>query len=309
MRPSALPPPVPDNPAPSLRQVLAAAAAHLEQAGVPTPRVDAEVLAAFAFDATRSQLILLDAPPAERLGQYWELIARRAEREPLQHLTGETGFRHLTLTVRPGVFVPRPETEAVAGAAIELAGAGRGEQDGEPGPARIVDLCTGAGGIALACAHEIPGAKVWAVDADPEAARLASDNAAANNLPVDALVGDVREEGLLAHLAGTVDVVVANPPYIPFQAEPLEPEVREHDPDLALYGGGVDGLQIPRAVLDRAHELLRPGGWVVIEHGDEQGPAMREAARSRGGFTGVHTRTDLTGRERMVVAQRGEVAH
>src|SRR5699024_1984691 len=159
---------------------------HLEQAGVPTPRVDAEVLAAYAFDTTRSQLILLDAPPADRLEQYWELISRRAEREPLQHLTGETGFRHLTLAVRPGVFVPRPETEAVAAAAIDLARA-------SGVPARIVDLCTGAGGIAMACAQEVPGAKVWAVDASLEAARLATDNAAASDLAVTVLVGDVRE--------------------------------------------------------------------------------------------------------------------
>lgn len=290
-----------NEPAPT-RAVLAAATEHLAAAGVPTPRVDAELLAAYVLDCARSALVLRKAFPAEALGRYWDLLERRAARVPLQHITGEAGFRYLTLEVRPGVFIPRPETETVAQMAIDAAAA-------RPVPALVVDLCTGAGGIAISVATEVPGAKVWAVDLNPQAVALARANAARHGARLDVSVGDVRDPVLLAHLAGQVDVLVANPPYIPFDAEPIDVEVREHDPTIALYGGGEDGLEVPAAVVERARTLLRPGGVLVIEHGDEQGEAMREIVEERGGFTAVRTEIDLTGRERMVLAQRTEVAH
>ena len=294
-----------------MRQVLSAAAAHLEHAGVQTARVDAELLAAHVCSLGRSELLLTREFPGALLGRYWELIERRAAREPLQHLTGETGFRYLTLEVRPGVFVLRPETEMVAEAAILAAQettrtAAAGDA---PGPVRIVDLCTGAGGIALACAQEVPGAQVWAVDLSPEAVALTRANAERNELTLTVIHGDVQDAGLLAELHGTVDVVVSNPPYIPFECEPLEAEVRDYDPPAALYGGGADGLEVPIAVINRAQELLRPGGVLIVEHGDEQGRAMREHVEHQGGFQEIHTQQDLTNRDRMVIAARDQVAH
>lgn len=284
-----------------MREVLRAAATRLAEAGVASPRVDAELLAAHVLGCSRSELPLREFSP-RAAGQYWELVEQRADRRPLQHLTGETGFRYLTLEVRPGVFVPRPETEMVAEAAIGWAAA-------HPAPVRMVDLCTGAGGIATALAHEVPAAQVWAVDLNPEAVDLAADNARRHGLSIQIIPGDVEDPGLLAGLAGTFDVVISNPPYIPFQAEPVDPEVRDYDPPAALYGGGTDGLRIPGAVIARAGDLLRPGGLLVIEHGDEQGGAMRRLVAEHGGFDRIETRPDLGGRDRMVVATRVEVAH
>lgn len=281
---------------PPMREVLRAATVRLERAGVPSARVDAELLAAHVLQCSRA-ILPLQAFSSRSAGEYWQLIERRAQRLPLQHLTGETGFRYLTLEVRPGVFVPRPETEMVAEAAIAWAVQ-------QPAPVKVLDLCTGAGGIAAALAQEVPGARVWAVDINPDAVHLARSNAHRYGLHLEVLAGDVEDRGLLEELNGAFDVVVSNPPYIPFQAEPLEPEVRDHDPPEALYGKGMDGLRIPTAVVDRAHDLLRAGGLLVIEHGDEQGPAMRQAVAERGGFEQVHTRPDLSGRDRMVVATR-----
>src|SRR5690625_361538 len=307
---NALPTPASSNTGQAMRQVLSAAAAHLEHAGVPAARVDAELLAAHVCGLGRSELLLTREFPGALLGRYWQLLERRAAREPLQHLTGETGFRYLTLEVRAGVFVPRPETEMVAEAAILAAqGATRAAAAGAPGPVRIVDLCTGAGGIALACAQEVPGAQVWAVDLSPEAVALTRANAERNALTVSVLEGDVHDAALLTELHGTVDVVVSNPPYIPFECEPLEAEVRDYDPPAALYGGGVDGLAVPIAVIHRARALLRPGGTLIIEHGDGQGRAMREHVERQGGFQEIHTQQDLTNRDRMVVAARDQVAH
>lgn len=297
-----MPTPASSSPTPTAREALRAAADLLDRAGVPSPRVDAELLACHVWGIDRSALFTMDRLPQGALAQFWELVERRADRVPLQHLTGETWFRHLTLEVRAGVFVPRPETEMVAEVAIL-------DARDRPRPVRIVDLCTGAGGIAISCAQEVPGANVWAVDISPEAVALAEANADRNSCEVHTVRADVRSGPLLPELAGAVDVVVSNPPYIPFDAEPVDAEVRDYDPPAALYGGGEDGLEVPAAVVDRAHELLRPGGLLVVEHGDEQGAAMRALVTRRGGFTGVHTRGDLTGRDRMVVATRLEVAH
>ncbi len=285
-----------------MREVLRAAANHLRDAQVASPRVDAELLAAHVCGLERVELALADVFPPEKLGRYWELVERRAERVPLQHLTGETGFRFLTLGVRPGVFVPRPETEMVAEAAIEAA------LLAAPG-ARIVDLCTGAGGIAISCAKEVPSARVWAADISARAVALTEENAERNDCQVHVIQADVRNPRLFDDLAGSVDVVVSNPPYIPFQSEPIDVEVRNFDPPAALYGGGEDGLEIPTAVIDRGHSLLKPGGLLVIEHGDEQADAMRDLVAKRGGFREIHTRADLTNRDRMVVAIRDQVAH
>ncbi|MPV48909.1 peptide chain release factor N(5)-glutamine methyltransferase [Pseudactinotalea sp. HY160] len=279
-----------------LPALVRAAAAVLADAGIASPRPDAETLAAHVLGVDRLNLILPPPLPPGFAGAYAELVDRRRRREPLQHLTGRVTFRYLDLLVRPGVFVPRPETEVVAQVAIDAA----------RGVARplVVDLCTGAGGLALAVATEVPASRVWAIDRSREAVRLTTTNAARVGASPSVVVGDVRDPTLLGELTGRVDVVVSNPPYIPPDAVPVDPEVRDHDPELALYGGGPDGLAVPGAVIAAAARLLRPGGLLVMEHADVQGPRTRRLAAAGGAFTGVHTRPDLTGRDRMLVVTR-----
>jgi release factor glutamine methyltransferase len=255
-------------------------------------------LAAHALGVDRLTLAVPPRVPGEFTGRYRALVARRAAREPLQHLLGFAWFRHVRLQVRPGVFVPRPETEVVAGAAIDAAHSIAGRAP------LVVDLCTGTGAIAAAVADETSAAHVIAVDVDPAAVELARTNVAAFGDRVRVELADVTAAELLAELAGTVDVLVSNPPYIPPDAVPADPEVRDHDPTRALYGGGADGLDVPRLVLAAAARLLRDGGLVVMEHGDEQGPAVRALAAATGGFTAIATHQDLTGRDRYVTARR-----
>ena len=282
-----------------VRELVEGASRVLAEAGVGSPRVDATELAAFALGLDRLELVLAPPAPAGFATTYAALVERRRLREPLQHITGRTGFRYLTMVVEPGVFVPRPETEVVAQAAIDEAArlSGAGERP------VVVDLCCGAGGIAVSVATEVP-TRVWAVDASPAAVALTRRNAELAGGDVVALDGDVRDATLLAELDGTVDVLVSNPPYIPPDAVPVDPEVRDHDPDLALYGGGADGLDIPRAVIEAAARLLKPGGLLVMEHAEVQDAQARAAAEHSGAFAQVATLPDLTGRPRMLVARR-----
>lgn len=291
----------------AVRALVADAAAVLAGAGVASPTADAEHLLAHVLDVDRADLarlgLLGHVPQRDAVARFDDLVARRARREPLQHLTGRAAFRHLELVVGPGVFVPRPETEVVAGAAIDEAAAvaanGR-----EP---LVVDLCSGSGAIALAVADEVPSVRVVALELDPPALRWLRHNVASHacGSRVEVRDGDVRRchEGVLVDVAGDVDVVVSNPPYIPPNASPVDPEVRDHDPVLALYGGGDDGLDVPSAVVAAAAALLRPGGLLVMEHAEVQARAAR-ALTDRGPWTGVRTRTDLTGRPRMLLARR-----
>lgn len=280
----------------TLRQAVGDAARVLAAAGVPSPDHDARALAEHVLGV--ETLVLAPDPGPGFAAAYADVVARRAAREPLQHIVGWTAFRHLRLTVRPGVFVPRPETEQVVEVAIA-------ELRGVPERPIAVDLCCGAGGIAISLATET-AARVIAVDAAPEAVQLTADNAAACRAHLRVQLGDVRAAGLLRELDGAVDVVVANPPYIPPGAVPVDPEVRDHDPELALYGGGPDGLELPRAVAALAARLLREGGLLVMEHADVQGAAARAMVTATGAFEGARTLPDLAGRDRMVVARRVE---
>ena len=281
----------------SLRELVQAATAVLTGAGVPSPGVDARALAAHVLGTDRLDLVDPPEPGPQFISRYAELVERRRQREPLQHITGRAPFRYLELTVWPGVFVPRPETELVAEAAIEAA-RGYGSRP------LVVDLCSGSGAIALALAQEVPGAQVVAVELGEQPVRAITENAGRLGLQVQVVQADATAATTLADLAGAVDVVVANPPYIPPDAVPQDLEVREHDPDLALYGGGPDGLEVPRGVLATATRLLRPDGRLVMEHAEVQAAAVRELVRRTGAYTDVHTRVDLTGRDRMVVATR-----
>jgi release factor glutamine methyltransferase len=260
--------------------------------------VDAELLLAFALGTTRSGLLTTDDVPDDAAARFAGLLDQRADRVPLQHLTGRAPFRHLELAVGPGVFVPRPETEALVGWALErLAGV--------PEPL-VVDLGTGSGAIALSIAHEHPGARLLAVERDPGAIEWTRHNAAtraaAGDPPVEVLAGDMTDPALLRELDGSVDLVVSNPPYVPDGAR-IPREVADHDPPLALWGGP-DGLDVVRGLLDTAARLLRPGGELGIEHADQQGGALPALVRGHGSFTEVADHPDLAGRPRYTTARR-----
>ena len=286
-----------------LRQVVTGATRLLAEAGVPSPAHDAEALAAYALGLDRLEWALTPDADDGFTTRYADLVERRRRREPLQRIVGSAGFRYLTVVVADDVFVPRPETEVVAQVAVDeaarLAAAGTAPL--------VVDLCCGSGVIGVSVADEVPDARVVAVDSSPAAVAASRTNAADAGAGVDSRVevrlGDVGDRATLADLDGTVDVVVANPPYIPPDAVPQDPEVRDHDPDLALYGGGADGLEVPRAVVRAAARLLRADGLLVMEHAEVQAAAVRQSVGS-GGFTAVRTERDLTGRDRMVVARR-----
>ncbi|MGY1745431.1 peptide chain release factor N(5)-glutamine methyltransferase [Blastococcus sp. SYSU D00695] len=277
---------------------MADAARRLADAGVESPRVDAELLLAHATGRTRAGLVTLDAVEPGAAARFAELLDQRADRVPLQHLTGRAAFRHLELAVGPGVFVPRPETEQLAGWALERLAS-------VPEPV-VVDLGTGSGALALAIAQEHPGARVTAVERDAGAIEWtrvnAAARAAAGDRPVQVLAGDMTDPGLLVDLDGRVDVVVSNPPYVPDGAR-LPREVADHDPPLALWGGP-DGLDVVRGLLRTAARLLRPGGWLGIEHADQQGTALPALVRASGGWADVADHPDLAGRPRFTTAQR-----
>lgn len=239
---------------------------------------------------------LWSAPPtvgARAAERFRSAVARRRHHTPLQHILGRMWFRDLTLAARPGVFVVRPETEVVAGEAIAAARSVTGHAP------LVVDLCTGSGAIALAVATEVPGSRVVAVEIDPAALSLAAENVA-TLAPgaVELVEGDATAAA--AHLDGTVDVVVSNPPYVPSSQVPTQEEALA-DPETALYGGGEDGLVVPRGIVHRAAALLRPGGRVVVEHAESQSAAM-QALASAAGLVDVVTLPDLSGRDRMLRA-------
>lgn len=273
-----------------LRRVIDAAEAALAEAGVGSPRADAELLAAHAAGIDRGRLAFADTGP-EFQQRYDGLVAQRAMRIPLQHLTGTAAFGPVTVEVGPGVFIPRPETESL----LEWAAGQRLSST----PV-IVDLCTGSGALALALSRAWSDARVIAVDDSEDALEYARRNAAGT--PVEVIQADVTAPGLLADLEGQVDLLVANPPYIPEVAE-LEPEVAEHDPAHALFGGP-DGMAVINSIVDHAARLLRDGGRCAVEHDDTTSETTVEAFVRTGQFVDVTPQRDLTGRLRFVTATR-----
>lgn len=271
---------------------VTAAARTLAAAGVPSPRADAELLAGHVLGLSRGRLALAEGMSAAGFARYAQLVRRRAARVPLQHLTGTAGFGPLTLAVGPGAFVPRPETELLAQWAVGTGGS------------VVVDLGSGTGAVALAIAHQLPAARVYAVERSAVALawlrRNAADRAAAGDRPVTVVAGDATDPAVLADLDGTVDLVVCNPPYVP-AGTPVPPEVAEHDPPEAVFAGP-DGLAVIRPVLVRAARLLRPGGWLGLEHDQSHPPLLRPLLRGR--FTAVTEHRDLTGRPRYLTARR-----
>ncbi|WP_454129902.1 peptide chain release factor N(5)-glutamine methyltransferase [Microbacterium aurum] len=294
----------PDAPRPlSLSALLRAATDTLAAAGVPTPDVDAELVAGHVFGLSRGELAAAslrgDAAgdggrDAGDLAVFAELIERRAAREPLQHLTGTAPFRHLELRVGPGVFVPRPETEMVAQLAIDAL---RATADAEP---IAVDLGTGSGAIALAMATEVPHARVHAAENSVDAFIWAKENFA--RIAPHARLAFIDLAEAFGELDGTVSVLVSNPPYVPDAAIPRDPEVRFWDPPAALYGGA-DGLDVVRTLSRVGLRLLRPGGTLVIEHGEWQGGPIRELLAADG-WRATATHPDLTTRDRATTGIR-----
>lgn len=281
-------------------------AATLAQAGVPSADVDAGWLVAEVLGVTPTQLALgaeLNPDQAQRLAEW---VARRSDREPLQHILGTAAFRHLEVAVGPGVFVPRPETEVLVDLALGALAAGVGVDVS----ARAVDLCSGSGVIALALAMERPGTAVWAVELEAAARAWLQRNVAAQQQllaqrgsAVTVVAGDATSPP--AEVPRGVDVVTCNPPYIPDAAVPRDLEVARYDPAAALYGGP-DGLDVVRGVVVAAAELLRPGGGLLIEHGDEQGAddGVPGVVAAHGGFVDVVDHRDHAGRPRVTVARR-----
>ena len=254
--------------------------------------MDAELLLAHVLGVSRTALLTMDDLPDDAAARFGALLGQRADRVPLQHLTGRAPFRHLELAVGPGVFVPRPETEQLAGWALE-------RLTGLRAPV-VVDLGSGSGALALAIAQEHPGARVTAVERDPVAIEWTRTNAAGST--VEVLAGDMTDPRLLPDLDGTVDLVVSNPPYVPDGAR-VPREVADHDPPLALWGGP-DGLDVVRGLLVTAARLLRAGGLLGIEHADAQGEALPTLVRRHGAFTAVTDHPDLAGRPRFTTARR-----
>jgi release factor glutamine methyltransferase len=280
-----------------LMNEIAVAVTRLAEAGVESPRADAELMAAHRHGVSRSQLNLV--PDADFDPRFWDDVARREAREPLQHITGLAHFRYLELDVGPGVFVPRPETEVMTGWAIDRLT----EMDvAEP---VIADLGTGSGAIALAIAQEVPRARVHAVEGDPLARPWTERNIArcAEAAPhtrgrVTLHAGDFRSA--LPELDGAVDLVISNPPYIPVGAV-VPPEVGEYEPSAALYSGA-DGLDAIRVVEQVAKRLLRPGGRVAIEHGAPQGTGVYWVFAEENGWKETRNHADLAGLDRFVTA-------
>lgn len=279
----------------TLAEAVTEATAVLRDAGVPSPRVDAELLADHLLNVGLGRLramMLGDSPAPEG---YAELVAERAGRVPLQHITGVAHFRYLELAVGPGVFIPRPETESVVQLVIDHLKSGHPKRTAAP---RVVDLGTGSGAIAGSIASELPGTEVHAVEFSPFAHAWAAKNL--EPLGVHLVLGDLRDA--LQDLNGTVDVVVSNPPYIPAEAVPNEPEVARHDPPEALYGGGTDGMELPTAATASAARLLRPGGYFVMEHAEVQAGWIAAMMERTGMWQSITTHLDLNGKERATSA-------
>jgi release factor glutamine methyltransferase len=277
-----------------IQAALQSATESFATAGIESASADAETLLAHLLKISRGELQAKAFTDSEfsETEIFADLVGKRAQRIPLQHLTGVAHFRRLTLKVGPGVFVPRPETEVVTQLAVDALRA-----IGSESPI-AVDLATGSGAIALSLAVEVPNAKVFAIELSEDALEYTRVNFAELAPEAVLVQGDLVDA--FPELNGIVDVLVSNPPYIPDEMIPIYPEVHLHDPSLALYGGA-DGLDVVRNVDSAAKRLLRFGGTLIIEHADMQGEAVRELLLASG-WRQVRTHRDLVGRDRATTA-------
>jgi release factor glutamine methyltransferase len=300
------------QPSTSLDEVLRASTDVLMQAGVSSPRHDAEALASYALGAERSAvrtwLALGVSIAAEQVSQIQALVERRASREPLQYITGSTGFARIDLLVGPGVFVPRPESELLVERALvevqSIVATGQVPV--------VVDLCSGSGAIGLAVAHECSTAQLHSVELDDDAFLWLQRNVEALNLGARVQAYHADATAALPDLTGRIDVVVCNPPYVPLDATIRDPEAARFDPPMALWGG-IDGLDVIRGIEANAARLLKPGGLLIIEHADVQGEALPLLLMSRYQddqrvWTDVMDQRDLADRPRFTLARRAGAA-
>ena len=289
------------------RSVLVDVELRLKNAGVPSPRVDAELLVAFSLGIERNRTGLVREIDDDQYREIEKLVEKRVRRIPLQHILGEQGFRRLVLEVGPGVFIPRPETELLVESTVRYL------KDKKQDRNIVIDLCAGSGAIALALATEVGNSDVYAVEKSLEAFSYLTKNVAANqdlmktvNSKFVALNASILEPITeFEKLNGIVDALVSNPPYIPNKMIPREPEVKNHEPEMALFGGK-DGLDFVRVVIKLAQDLLKPGGFIAIEHADVQGSTVEETGvpyllLESKSFTKVEDRRDLNGLARYTV--------
>ncbi|GGC70387.1 peptide chain release factor N(5)-glutamine methyltransferase [Hoyosella rhizosphaerae] len=281
-----------------VRSAIRSATTVLTDAGVPSPRVDAELLAAHVLGVDRGRLAFTPFFTKSEYERFIELVDERQRRHPLQYLTGTAAMGDIDVTVGPGVFIPRPETELVFAWALgylEMCGVH---------PPTVVDLCTGSGALALAVANARPDAVVHAVEVDPDAIRWAERNAAKRTEAGDTAVilhrDDATDQGLLADLTGQVDLVMSNPPYVPSGSE-VTVEVSNYEPRQAVFAGE-DGLDVIRPIIKNAERLLRPGGGFVVEHDDSNGAATVALLEESQSFRDVTQHADLAGKPRFVSA-------
>ena len=275
-----------------LRHAIDCAAAQLAEAGIDSARHDAEQLAAHLAGTERGRLSLVESLDEDFFTRYHDVVAARSRRVPLQHLVGTEAFGPVVLHVGPGVFIPRPETEAMLAWAIA-----------QRLPIRpvIVDVCTGSGALALALARHLADARVIGIDDSDAALDYARRNVEGSS--VELVRADAAAPGLLAELDGRADLVVSNPPYVPDDAV-VEPEVAQYDPPHAVFGGP-DGMTVIAAVVRQAGRWLRPGGLFAVEHDDTTSTNTVELVESTGLFEDIKARQDLAGRPRFVTARRG----
>ena len=265
----------------------------LRDASRRVPDAEARLLLAHAVGVPASKLLTLGDLDTDAVDGFEQLLTRREAGIPVQYLTGRAPFRHVDVMVGPGVFIPRPETEVMTGWALD-----RLAEVGES--ALVVELCAGSGAISLAIADEYPSARQYAVELSEDAVGYAARNLAGTG--VELIQADMADA--LPELDGTVDLVIANPPYVPLEAyDGIPAEVREHEPTLALFSGQ-DGLDAMRVLAGVAARLLRPGGWVCAEHAEVQGESAPAVFVGHGGFDQVRDHRDLTDRPRFVTARR-----
>ena len=289
------------------RSVLVDIELRLKNANVSSPRFDAESLVAFVLNTSRNRVGLISEISDEQYRDIEKLVEKRVRRIPLQHLTGEQGFRHLVLSVGPGVFIPRPETEILVESVIRYI------KDRNQDRIIVVDFCSGSGAIALSIAKECSNVEVFAIEKSTEAFKYLEINyqkykeeITSHNCIVHLIHADINSEiEVLNNLIGQIDVVVSNPPYIPENMVPKEIEVKDHDPSLALYGGK-DGLEIVRIVINKSQRLLKKAGLVAIEHSDLQGNPDQELSvpyllKESNSFEKIEDRKDLNALPRYCV--------
>jgi len=282
---------------------VARAALTLASAHVVSPRVDAELLAAFVLGVVRGRLAVAGDFTPDQVDRFNRLVVERAARVPLQYLTGTAPFRHIELAVGEGVFVPRPETEVLVEWGLDWLR--RHAADHSKRPVVVVDLCAGSGAIAasiVAETRDMIATRVYAVEREPPALDWLRRNVTAHGVTV--MAGDVTDPAVLCELDASVDLVLCNPPYVPeIGASGLPPEVSEHDPHAAVFGG-MDGLDVIRPLIGRVAALLRPGGAMAVEHDETHAYVVPTLVSVNGHFRDVELHHDLAQRPRFTTATR-----